>query len=202
MQTLFQYLAALANDPAAQDAFGQNPASSIDAADLSDADKAVLRTGNAGLIQATVGQQAAAAVIYASPPSAQPPAVIYASGSQHAAPVIYAQGPQPAAPVIYAPGSPPAAPVIYAQVVYVTAGAAPVIYAAGQQAPVIYASPSQQAPVIYASQPAYSNPAVIYAATSNPAVIYAAQPAVIDAANEPAPGGGEAGDASGEREDK
>ena len=80
MQTLLQYLAALANDPAAQDTFSQDPEAAIAAADLSAADKAVLRTGNAGLIQATVGAQAAAAVVYGS--QAAPPMTIYAAAPQ------------------------------------------------------------------------------------------------------------------------
>src|SRR5688572_6173572 len=96
MQSLLQYLANLANDPAAQQKFSQNPDAAIEAADLSDQDKSILRTRNAGLIHATVGQQALAAMIYASEQPAmiyasQPPAMIY--GSQQPAMIYGSQQP-------------------------------------------------------------------------------------------------------------
>lgn len=121
MKTLLQYLADLARDPVAQQAFEKDPEGAIASAELSEQDKQILRTRNSALIQATVGKQAADALIYAAPAQ-----LIYA------APLIYAH-------LIYAPliyGQPPAAqpPLIYAQphLIY----AAPLIYA---QAPLIYA---------------------------------------------------------------
>ncbi|MCW5804604.1 MAG: hypothetical protein KIT31_19695 [Deltaproteobacteria bacterium] len=169
MQTLLQYLAGLANDPAAQQAFTQNPDAAINAADLSDQDKAVLRTRNAGLIHATAGQQALAAVVYA--PGQQAPAYIYAS---------QAPGPQPPA-YIYA-----SQPPVYIYAAHAQAAAPPpphYIYAAAQPpAPYIYAQPPvSHAPYIYAQQPAYiyatpPQPYIYAAQHQQPAYIYAAAP--------------------------
>jgi len=190
MPTLLQYLATLANDPSAQQKFGEDPEGSLAKSGLSDQDQAVLRTRNGGLIQAIVGQQAAAALIYADSPQ-----VIYAAGPQ--APVIYASAPQPQPQVIYGVG---ATQVIYAtgpqpQVIY-GVGAAQVIYAAGPQ--VIYGvgAPQPQPQVIYGVGAPQPQPQVIYGVgtpqlgASPPMVIYSAgQPhpaAVIYASHAPA----------------
>lgn len=69
MPTLLQYLATLATDPSAQQKFGEDPEGALARSGLTDQDQAVLRTRNAGLIQAIVGQQAAAALIYADSPA-------------------------------------------------------------------------------------------------------------------------------------
>ena len=154
MTTLLQYLAALATDPAAQQAFAHDPESALASSGLSEQDRAILRTRNNGLIQATVGAQAVASMIYSTAPA---PAVIYASGPAPAAPVVH---------VIVIP-------------VHACAAAAPhtqVIYSAAQPA-VIYA-PALQPAVIYAPAP---QPAVIYAPAAQPAVIYAPAPKPDDA---------------------
>src|SRR3569833_36602 len=92
MPTLLQYLAALANDPSAQQAFGDDPEGALAKSGLSDQDQAVLRTRNSGLIQAIAGQQAAAALIY----KADPTQLIYATAPQ----------PQPQPQLIYGVGPP------------------------------------------------------------------------------------------------
>ncbi|MBP8805368.1 MAG: hypothetical protein KBI14_02060, partial [Kofleriaceae bacterium] len=101
MSTLLQYLASLAADPAAQQAFAADPGAAIAKADLSEEDRAILASGDGNRIHAQIGRQALATLPGAVAPPTQP-AAIYAS--QPAA--IYAS--QPAA--IYA--SQPAA--IYA----------------------------------------------------------------------------------------
>ena len=110
MQTLLSYLAHLAADPAAQQAFAAQPETAIAAADLSEADKATLRSRDPGRLHAAIGQEAAAAVVYASSPAA----VVYAAGAPQGA-VVYAAG-APHAAIVYAAGQ--------AQVVY-AAGASP-----------------------------------------------------------------------------
>ena len=109
MPTLLQYLATLANDPAAQQKFGEDPEGSLAKSGLTDQDQAVLRTRNGGLIQAIVGQQAAAALIYADSPqliyatAPQPqPQLIYGVGATQ---VIYGDAPQPQPQVIYGVGA-------------------------------------------------------------------------------------------------
>lgn len=138
MTTLLQYLAALATDPAAQQAFAHDPETALACSGLSEPDQAILRTRNNGLIQATVGAQAVASMIYSTAPA---PAMIYAPGSVPAS---------PAAPVIHViviPVHACSAPAPYSQVIYSAAPA--MIYAPLGQPAVIYAPPGQPA-VIYA----------------------------------------------------
>src|SRR3569832_1600510 len=146
MPTLLQYLAALANDPSAQHAFGDDPEGALAMSGLSDQDQAVLRTRNSGLIQAIAGQQAAAALIYkatdptqliyATAPQPQPqPQLIYGVGPTQ---LIYATQPQPQPQLIYGVG---ATQLIYAtqpqpqpQLIY-GVGAAQLLYAPAPQPP-------------------------------------------------------------------
>ena len=128
MTTLLQYLAALATDPAAQQAFAHDPEAALASSGLTEQDRAILRTRNNGLIQATVGAQAVASMIYSTAP-APGPAVIYASGPAPVAPVIH---------VIVIPVHACAAAAPHSQVIYSAAQPA-VIYAPAPQPAVIYA---------------------------------------------------------------
>ena len=125
MKTLLQYLADLAKDPVAQEAFKKDPEAAIASSGLSEQDQQVLRSRNNAMIQAAVGKQAVDAMIYATPAPmvyATPP-MIYAM-----VPMIYGQ-----APMIYAQP-----PMIYAQ--------PPMIYA---QPSMIYAPGTAQPAMIY-----------------------------------------------------
>ncbi|HEY6035714.1 MAG TPA: hypothetical protein VIV58_15675, partial [Kofleriaceae bacterium] len=121
MPTLLQYLAALANDPSAQQAFGDDPEGALAKSGLSDQDQAVLRTRNAGLIQAIAGQQAAAALIYKA---TDPTQLIYAMAPQPQPQLIYGVGPTQ---LIYATAPQPQPQLIYG------VGATQLIYAAQPQ---------------------------------------------------------------------
>ena len=124
MKTLLQYLADLAKDPVAQEAFKKDPESAIASSGLSEQDQQVLRSRNNALIQAAVGKQAVDAMIYATPAPmvyATPP-MVYA-----APPMIYAL-----VPMIY--GHAPMAPMIYAQ--------PSMIYAPGTAQPAMIYSPA------------------------------------------------------------
>src|SRR3569833_395515 len=177
MPTLLQYLAALANAPSAQQAFGDDPEGALAKAGLSDQDQAVLRTRNSGLIQAIAGQQAAAALIYkadptqliyATAPQPQPqPQLIYGVGPTQ---LIYATAPQPQPhpQLIYGVGAPQGYGASAPALIYGTG------YGAGAPHP---------AALIYAS-----HPAALISGAAQPALIYgAAQPALINGAAQPAP---------------
>lgn len=145
MKTLLQYLADLAKDPVAQEAFKKDPETAIANSDLSDADKQILHTRNNAVIQATVGRQAVEAMIYATPAP-----MIYA------APMIYGHPQMIYAPMIY--GMPQmiyAAPMIY--------GHPPMIY--GHNPAMIYGQPPMiyQPQMIYAPGSAGAAPPMIYA---------------------------------------
>src|SRR3569833_157342 len=179
MPTLLQYLAALANDPSAQQAFGDDPEGALAKSGLSDQDQAVLRTRNSGLIQAIAGQQAAAALsykatdptqlIYATAPQPQPqPQLIYGVGPTQ---LTYATQPQPQPQLIYGVG---ATQLIYAtapqpqphpQLIYGVG--APQGYGASAPALIYGTGAPHPAALIYASHPA----ALIYGA-AQPALIY------------------------------